>query len=110
MSQDYVGETEADYTCYKCGLSFTRDKDYFPCESTTLENVLCYCCANDTHYVILSDINKNDMEDTDVGFYTHGTVCRYCSKQLSLEFEFKDNAVTDDGNNDDVSVEFGDAD
>ena len=59
MSLDHVEETEADYTCYKCGLSFTRDKGYFPCESTTLENVLCYCCANDTHYVILSDINKN---------------------------------------------------
>ena len=116
MSLDHVvkdlngNEVEADYTCYKCGLSFTRGKDYFPCETTTLDQVLCYCCANDTHYVILSDINKNDMEDTEEGFYTHDTRCRYCDKKLSLEFKFVDNAVMDDNHNDTTSVEFGDAD
>tara|TARA_B100001971_G_C17873745_1_gene374550 strand:+ start:67 stop:408 length:342 start_codon:yes stop_codon:yes gene_type:complete len=100
-----------DHECVTCGLEITREKDYFEDR-----DILCYCCENETHHVLLGDIRLRDMMETDDGFYIEDQPCRYCDKKLSLEFTFRDNAVlmreeeatweTDRS----VQISFGDAD
>ena len=96
---------QKDFVCDTCDLEFTRDEDYFYGE----DGVECYCCINNTHYVDLYDIRKDHFQETDEGFYVEDVECKYCEKKLSLEFAFRDNAITMD-DMEKTDIQFGDAD
>ena len=118
MEVDGVSEEKTeDHECVKCNIEFTREKDYFELDITPDREILCYCCENEEHYVLLGDISMRDMMETDEGFYIEDQPCRYCDKKLSLEFTFRDNAVlmSDEGatwetGHSSVQISFGDAD
>ena len=105
-------EKTEDHECVKCNTEFTREKGYFEDRE-----ILCYCCENEVHYVVLGDIRMSDMQETDEGFWVEDVGCKYCDKKLSLEFTHRDNSVlmrdeeatweTDHSN---VQIIFGDAD
>ena len=95
---------QKEFTCDTCDLEFSRDKDYF----SEGEDIECYCCMNSTHYVDLYDIRKDHFQETDEGFYVEDVECKYCEKKLSLEFAFRDNAITMD-DMEKTDIQFGDA-
>tara|TARA_B100000470_G_scaffold178211_1_gene142691 strand:+ start:196 stop:504 length:309 start_codon:yes stop_codon:yes gene_type:complete len=96
---------QKEFMCDDCGLEFWRDEKYFG----DMDDIQCYCCMDSTHYVDLSDIRKDNFQETDEGFWVEDVECKYCEKKLSLEFTFRDNAVTM-GDMEKTNIQFGDAD
>ena len=54
---------QKEFTCDTCDLEFSRDKDYF----SEGEDIECYCCIEQTHYVDLYDIRKDHLQETEEG-------------------------------------------
>ena len=117
MEVNGLSEETEEHECVKCNTEFEREKGYFELDITPDREILCYCCENEEHYVLLGDIRMSNMMETDDGFYIEDQPCRYCDKKLSLEFTFRDNAVlmseenaTWETDHSSVQISFGDAD
>ena len=124
MEVNGVSEIEMrEHECEKCNTEFTREKGYFEVDenlrpdSMDDREILCYCCENEEHYVVLGDIRMSDMQETDEGFWVEDVGCKYCDKKLSLEFTHRDNSVlmrdeeaTWETGHSSIPISFGDAD
>ena len=96
------------HQCEKCSIEFTRGKGYY---ADNDNERLCYCCNDDCHYISEEDVEytvKRDVDITDNGIWVRRILCRYCKRDLGIEFKMDDTAYDND-NKKDVSIVLGEA-
>ena len=107
MSEQMVG-----YHCEQCETEFTKEKGFFVKD----DEILCNCCMDSCHYIDENDVERafknavpSSPELTDVGIWIRSIRCRYCNRDLGIEFKIDDQAYDNDNKKGNVNVVLGEA-
>ena len=103
-----MSELNVGYHCQQCETEFTKEKGYFVKD----DEILCNCCIDNCHYLSEDDVERalrREAEKTDSGIWLRHIKCRYCDRDLSIEFSMDDEGYDNENKKGHISIILGSA-